>query len=580
MISKEKQRVLDGTGHMLIKGGPGSGKTTIALLKAKSIVETGILRDEQSVLFLSFARSTIARVEQHSQTVIDKETRRKIEITTYHSFIWSILRSHGYLLTSKQMRILLPYEASVALSNCSNQEEKENEMNRLFEVDGLIHFDLFAKKCCELLTKSNVLLKIFTYAYPIIILDEFQDTNDDEWNLIKILCKHSDLIALADPDQRIYDFRGADPARIQQFTETTSPEIFNFGIENNRSSGTDIVEYGNDILTGTNLFKKYNDVIVYKYELRKGNVHQLKLKWFLLERIKELSAESHRNWSIAVLVPSNALMVSISDILSKSQRLTSGISIPSIEHDVVIDTAGPALAAILIAQVLEQCSQNKCNLSIIVTNLCEHILGRKGDKQPNQAETELAIALKEYIDKGEFAKPIRGLKRQRIIEECKSIAKLSNELVFSGDVAQDWIAVRNLFKQSAMDCLKQVYNDSLFIKLLKKGTLLNSNLSNTWKENGNYKDATNIVREAFIQEHFATSLKVWRGVNVMTIHKAKGKEFDEVIVFEGAYKGQRFIYSDKKLDEAQRNLRVAVTRAKRKAYIITPKNDPCPLIAQ
>ena len=135
MISKEKQRVLDGTGHMLIKGGPGSGKTTIALLKAKSIVETGILRDEQSVLFLSFARSTIARVEQHSQTVIDKETRRKIEITTYHSFIWSILRSHGYLLTSKQMRILLPYEASVALSNCSNQEEKENEMNRLFEVD-------------------------------------------------------------------------------------------------------------------------------------------------------------------------------------------------------------------------------------------------------------------------------------------------------------------------------------------------------------------------------------------------------------------------------------------------------------
>ena len=66
----------------------------------------------------------------------------------------------------------------------------------------------------------------------------------------------------------------------------------------------------------------------------------------------------------------------------------------------------------------------------------------------------------------------------------------------------------------------------------------------------------------------------------MTIHMAKGKEFDEVIVFEGAYKGQRSIYSDKKLDEAQRNLRVDVTRAKRKAYIITPKNDPCPLIAQ
>ncbi len=273
-------------------------------------------------------------------------------------------------------------------------------------------------------------------------------------------------------------------------------------------------------------------------------------------------------------------MVTISDMLSKSQSLISGKTIPAIEHDVLIETAGPSLAAIIIVQVLEECSQNKCYLNTIVTNLCEHILGRKGDKQPTQTETTLANALKKYIDKGDFSKPIRGPKRQKIIEECKSIVNLSNELVFSGDVVLDWISVRNLFKQSSTECLKQIYTDSLFVKLLNKGTLLNSNLSRIWRQNGNYNGATGAVSDAFIQEHFATSMKVWRGVNVMTIHKSKGKEFDEVLVFEGAYQGQRFIYSNTELDKTRINLRVAVTRAKSKAYIATPKNDPCPLLVK
>lgn len=576
-ISEDKQRVLDGTGHMLIMGGPGSGKTTIALIKAKAIVKSGILRDEQSVLFLSFARSTIARVEQHAQTVIDKGTKKRIEITTYHSFIWTILHSHGYLLASKNLRILLPHEASVALSSCGEQE-KENEKKRLFEVEGQIHFDLFAKKCYELLSKSSTLLQIIASAYPFIILDEFQDTNVDEWNLIKILGKYSTLIALADPEQRIYDFRGADPARIKQYIEAMIPEEFDFGTENNRSAGTDIVEFGNDLLTGRNLYKKYSDVTIYTYEPLKGNAHLLKIKWFLLNRIKKLSTENPDNWSIAVLVPSNALMITISDILSKSKSMQNGKVVPAIEHDVSIETAGPALAAILIAHLLEQCSQNKCNINSIVTNLCEHILGRKGDKQPTQNDAALVAALKEYINKKKFEKPIRGAFRQRIMEECQSIVNSSNELTFCGDVAQDWIAVRKLFAQTSTECLKQIYTDSLFVKLLHKGTVLNTNLSRLWRQNGNYYGATDVVRDALTQEHFATSLKVWHGVNVMTIHKSKGKEFDEVLVFEGAFQGQRFIYSDAELDKARINLRVAATRAKRKAYFITPKNEPCPLL--
>ena len=67
------------------------------------------------------------------------------------------------------------------------------------------------------------------------------------------------------------------------------------------------------------------------------------------------------------------------------------------------------------------------------------------------------------------------------------------------------------------------------------------------------------------------------GVNVMTIHKAKGKEFDEVIVYEGLYQN-RIVSRPDRIDQARLNLRVAVTRAKEKTIIMTPESDPCPLL--
>jgi len=95
--------------------------------------------------------------------------------------------------------------------------------------------------------------------------------------------------------------------------------------------------------------------------------------------------------------------------------------------------------------------------------------------------------------------------------------------------AQDWISVRNLFSEVSAPSLMQIYKDSFFIKLLHKGTLLNSSLGQLWRRNGHYSGAADAVKEALTREHFASSATVWRGVNVMTIHKSKGKEFNEVI---------------------------------------------------
>ena len=123
-------------------------------------------------------------------------------------------------------------------------------------------------------------------------------------------------------------------------------------------------------------------------------------------------------------------------------------------------------------------------------------------------------------------------------------------------------------------------NPRKYLRLLHKGSTLRSNLGNLWRNNGSYSGAVDVVKNALLQEHFSLSLRVQKGIHVMTIHKAKGKEFDEVIIYEGLYKG-RIVYDvndKKKVDQARLNLRVAVTRARSRTTILTPANNVCCLL--
>src|SRR5690606_35060595 len=145
------------------------------------------------------------------------------------------------------------------------EENRAHELRRLFEEEGLVAFDLFPILLAELLDLLPVVARAIGDAYPVIILDEFQDTNAEEWAMIDRLGRHSTLIALGDPKQRIYDFKGADPRRFDDFIESFRPSTFDFQSENNRSAGTDITLFANAVDSGNYRAEPYAGVSVVSY---------------------------------------------------------------------------------------------------------------------------------------------------------------------------------------------------------------------------------------------------------------------------------------------------------------------------
>lgn len=315
-LSNDQKEVMKATGHLLIIGGPGSGKTTVSILKAEQITKD--LETGQQILFLSFTNSAVFRVleavGQHLEII--SEVKKRIEVNTYHSFFWKVIKTHGYLIgLPRRIKILTPTAEAVSLSGIRHeykaehkltalQKEERNkkikkERTRLAMIEGRVCFDLFADYTAEILNGSNKLRELISTAYPYIVLDEFQDTSPEQWNVVKALGKSSTLISLADPEQRIFDFKGADSERLNHFKKEFFPTNFDLCSANYRSQGTDIVIFGNDILNDQ-YRDSYNGVEFNTFEANPNQAFA-SLKGHTLQAKKRLIASGKTDWTLAIL---------------------------------------------------------------------------------------------------------------------------------------------------------------------------------------------------------------------------------------------------------------------------------------
>lgn len=601
-LTDGQKSILQTAGHLLVLGGPGSGKTTVAILKAANMAET-VLSEAQSVLFLSFARATVARILEaiDEEQSVAQDIKKRIEVDTYHSFFWRILKTHAYLVgLPRSLRIITPPNEAIALSSIRRAYKAESKLDeaeraeklskeaaelvRLAEQDGQVCFSLFALYVGKLLHASEKVRNLISEAFPFIILDEFQDTNADQWHVVRALGVKSGLIALADPEQRIFDFAGADPARLRQFKDHFHPTVFDLKGDNHRSKGTDIAIFGNDILAGNYSRNTYEGVEYEPFESN-GNQAFATLAGHTLQARKRLIKSGKKKWSLAILVPTKKMTRSVSDVF----RSPLG-SMPVIQHTAAIDMEGAILAAEVVAYLLQQNSGNN-GYAGCVDLICAFYRGKNGDSS-SVTNLKEADALKKSFDncaaKAAAGRKLPGGSSFIAIREAINATR---SLALTGDPDNDWIAVRGVLEESACPRLKEIASEVRNIRLLERGTQLRQALSADWRTNSAYKNALSIVRQAFVQEHFSMAGRPETGVIVMNMHKAKGKQFDEVIIFEGwprIVRGKVVSNSDRivrnnvlsgDMNQARQNLRVSVTRAKMRTTILTPKSDPCVLLS-
>lgn len=185
----------------VVLGGAGVGKTTSALAAARSHLE----RVEESkpndrVLFLSFSRSSVARIASRTHEILGPHGS-SVDIMTFHSLAFSIVRRFGGMVGHEDVVLVSPAREKLGLA--------PNEI-------GYAQLIPLALRIAE---AAPTIARHLRTRWGLIIVDEFQDTGNAQQELLEIIAQESRLILLGDPNQCIYTFLAADGVRVERIHE-------------------------------------------------------------------------------------------------------------------------------------------------------------------------------------------------------------------------------------------------------------------------------------------------------------------------------------------------------------------------
>ncbi len=249
----QQEAVCHETGPMLVLAGPGSGKTTVLLCRILRLLERGLAKPHQ-ILALTFSK---AASEEMRERFHQAKGAEGVSFGTFHSIFFRILRSrYGWsverVFQEEERRSVLKnileeakweipdleeyisqFFAQLSLMNSELQTVTEfepagipaTEFRRLYyaydrykERHEKIDFDDMLTMCYQLLTEEDEVRAYWQSRFRFILVDEFQDVNRAQFECLRILAEpHENLFVVGDDDQSIYAFRGARPDFLLSF---------------------------------------------------------------------------------------------------------------------------------------------------------------------------------------------------------------------------------------------------------------------------------------------------------------------------------------------------------------------------
>ena len=245
------------SGPMMVLAGPGSGKTSVIVERTAYMTKEGGI-SPANILVVTFSRAAAKEMKERFLNFTGQEYT-PITFGTFHGVFYGILKqAYGFtaaniLAEEEKMAILrelamnyggdlaeegdfpeeVAKEISVVKGNrisleyyysscCPDEVFRQiyREYIKICQARRKLDFDDMILYCYELFDKRKDILAAWQNKFQYILVDEFQDINQLQYDIVKLLAKPQDnLFIVGDDDQSIYHFRGARPEIMLNFTK-------------------------------------------------------------------------------------------------------------------------------------------------------------------------------------------------------------------------------------------------------------------------------------------------------------------------------------------------------------------------
>ena len=365
---EQRKPVLHTEGPLMVIAGAGSGKTRVLTYKIIHLLKKGV--SPFNILALTFTNKAAKEMKERISKLTNDNQAKSIWMGTFHSVFARILRSESELIGyPPNFTIYDSYDSEKLISNIIkemnlnkdfykakgiknrvsslknsfitpknyfNQPELiesdklanriqfgeiyRNYVNRCFK-SAVMDFDDLLLKTNQLLNSSPETLIKYQKIFKYILVDEYQDTNYSQYLIIKSLAdRYQNLCVVGDDSQSIYSFRGANIDNILNFKKNY-PECTTYKLEQNYRSSKNIVEGANSLIK-KNKFKIDKNIWTLndsgsKIILNRSQNDNDEGRFVASNIFEEKNNHQLNNGSFAVLYRTNAQSRSIEDALRK-----------------------------------------------------------------------------------------------------------------------------------------------------------------------------------------------------------------------------------------------------------------------
>ena len=590
---KQKEAVLYNDGPLLIIAGAGAGKTKTLTTKIAYLIEEENV-SPYSILAITFTNKAAKEMKDRLFLTIGNEVK-KLTVSTFHSFGLKLLRENyetlGYdknfvimdsddsLTVVKKIikdmgldpKIYNPRAIRNKISSCKNEmmspkdyekyavsdyeqlvkdiyEKYENKLHRNNSVD----FDDLLLLPIELFKKHPDVLEKYQERYEYILIDEYQDTNEAQYILTKLLSdKYRHITCVGDDSQSIYSFRGANYKNILNF-EKDYPDAKTIFLEQNYRSTTTILDAANQVIKNNkqrkdkNLWTARGEGEKIKYYRAYNEKDEAE---YVVKTIKELLSKGIEYKDIAVLYRTNAQSRVVEEAMLKENlpyRVVGSFYFYSRKE--IKD---------LIAY-LRLIHNEKDNVSLLrVINTPKRGIGLKTLENLTAKADENNTSIYEVITSGKELEFKHLIERLKEVAENITLTELIDKVLDASGMKQELESEGSLEAEVRLENLEEF-----------------KSITKAFEE----REGSVSLEEFLLEISLISDVEEYRDdpnrINLMTVHSVKGLEFNHVFVIgleEGIFPHMNSLMESSDVEEERRLMYVAITRAKDDLHLVNAR---------